>query len=146
PAPTGTRWAPTTTRCSDRRWCSSATARPVRWSAARRSTTSSATRSCEAAPGLAHLRLPALLRPAGRRPRAHAPLVRAARAEQGLGADVVVAEAKGLAEGELEHLLGRLVVGDRRGRPLDPGGERHGAPHPLGVSAEVGEDPGRDGV
>lgn len=68
------------------------------------------------------------------------------REEQVLGADVVVAEAKCLAEGELEHLLGRLVVGDQRGRPLDPGGERHGAPHPLGVSAEVGEDPGRDGV
>ena len=47
PAPTATRWAPTTTRCSARRWCSCATATPAWSSAARPTTTSSATTSCE---------------------------------------------------------------------------------------------------
>ena len=44
--------------------------------------------------------------------------------EEVLGADVVVAEAERLAERELEHLLGVVVVGDEGGGILDGGRQR----------------------
>src|SRR3954463_10364092 len=52
PAPTATRWHPTTTRCPDRRWCSYATGRLASSSGAKRRTISCASIRCERETGV----------------------------------------------------------------------------------------------
>ena len=53
--------------------------------------------------------------------------------QQVFGADVVVAQAKCLAEGQLEHLAGRAAEGDQRRGFGRGGGQRYGGVQGLGV-------------